>query len=363
MTVYGSPPLSLVALDKPADRQFQHCLPYTGYLTHCHQLDFATSGLICFARTPETARCVQALFAQRRVRKEYLAVVLGHVTENMLIDFPIIPEKSQFRQRVGATGRTAISLVTVLERGFYNESPCSLVLVRPITGRRHQIRIHLAEMGFPILGDVTYAGPNDEDRMYLHAYRLEMNLEAVLTLWTEMPASFQHLFPETEMVQDDTWQWALRVLTGNYRFVCFIPYVESTVYLTHETRIDYTTARHLKGTEFRPRLSKRKEGEADNVESALKAYSSDLNLKNRIHAMRRLRIGWSGTFAVHVLQNDILMLFAPFDSERHSIWTPSPATTLSPLHPCITDCITAMQSHSSHPGWSSSNFISLRSPN
>lgn len=201
---------------------------------HCHQLDFATSGALAYAASGEAAAAAQLLFEERRVTKNYLAVVEGHISEipikegvrkcaegelsseiikmrtreavhgfsqkrprvddkldkddndkqlpiisqtsvttphlQFIIDFPIAPVAvNDFRMRLGiktgatsATGDTlydgqsASTMVEVLQLGFFEGREASKLLLTPITGRRHQLRLHALLIGHPIIGDATY---------------------------------------------------------------------------------------------------------------------------------------------------------------------------------------------------------------
>lgn len=128
-----------------------------------HRLDRPVSGLLLFARSRAVRDQLQAGFAEGRIRREYLAVVEGRVRDPLaLIDRPL-----RLRGR-GATGaaRTHYECLRLGE-------DCSLLRLRIETGRRHQIRQHLAGIGHPILGDREYKGPERDGfnrrRLALHA--------------------------------------------------------------------------------------------------------------------------------------------------------------------------------------------------
>jgi len=78
----------------------------------------------------------------------------------------------------GKHPRSAQSRITVLERGTYRNEPATKVLLRPMTGRRHQLRVHCEYLGHPIIGDYTYSNKKDVDppRMFLHSYRYGVTL-------------------------------------------------------------------------------------------------------------------------------------------------------------------------------------------
>lgn len=139
-----------------------------------NRLDRETSGLVLVAQSASVARDLGRLFAAGVVEKRYLAVVHGRLTGSRVIDAPIGPDRNSpvaIRDCVRADGAAASTQVTglgVLERDGW---AFSVVDVRPRTGRKHQIRIHLAHAGHPIVGDKIY-GPDEtiylrfvEDRM------------------------------------------------------------------------------------------------------------------------------------------------------------------------------------------------------
>jgi len=138
-----------------------------------HRLDRATSGVMICAKTPAALKWLQKQFSQRKTQKTYAAIVSGQLDEDhAIIDMPIErnPKKPQ-TFRVGVNGKHAITEYTVL--AATNE--VSEVELKPQTGRTHQLRVHLSQLGNPIVGDVLYGGKSAE-RMYLHAEKLELTL-------------------------------------------------------------------------------------------------------------------------------------------------------------------------------------------
>jgi RluA family pseudouridine synthase len=115
-----------------------------------HRLDTPTSGVVVFARTRESAARLSELFASRAIRKTYLALIEGTIEREQTIDSPI-------------EGKEAITIVRPI-RG-------SLVEAEILTGRTHQIRIHLASIGHAVGGDRRYGGP-PAPRLMLHAWKL-----------------------------------------------------------------------------------------------------------------------------------------------------------------------------------------------
>ena len=141
-----------------------------------HRLDKDTSGVMVVARTPFSRTALSRQFKDRGVRKTYLAIVKGKVArDRMTIERPVgrhPVERKRMSIRSHAP-REAVSHVTVLAR--FDDT--SVVQVKPDTGRMHQIRVHLASIGHPCLGDPLYGGKNDGGffhRQALHALALSI---------------------------------------------------------------------------------------------------------------------------------------------------------------------------------------------
>jgi 23S rRNA pseudouridine1911/1915/1917 synthase len=130
-----------------------------------NRLDRETSGVILVAKTDDAARELRRLWATHRVRKDYLAIVHGHVRDDRgTIDAPLGRDESSrvaIRDCVRPDGAASQTDFEVVRRFPRNGSPFSLLRVRPRTGRKHQIRIHLAHVGHPIVGDKIYGGDED----------------------------------------------------------------------------------------------------------------------------------------------------------------------------------------------------------
>jgi 23S rRNA pseudouridine1911/1915/1917 synthase len=138
-----------------------------------HRLDRATSGVIIAAKNPPALSWLQKQFSQRKAKKIYIAIVPGHLpNEHAIIDMPIErnPKKPQ-TFRVGAQGKNALTEYLVVE----SNDEYSMLQLAPQTGRTHQLRVHLAHLGHPIVGDTLYGGKTAE-RLFLHALSLEITL-------------------------------------------------------------------------------------------------------------------------------------------------------------------------------------------
>lgn len=154
-----------------------------------HRLDRATSGVILCAKNEEAASYLQRQFSQRSVKKHYSAVVSGIPKElEASIQLPINRNpNAPSTFRVDANGKPAETDYKVVAHGTKH----SLVDLRPATGRTHQLRVHMAYLNTPILGDVVY-GKEKADRMYLHARSLEITLPGGVRKVFEspLPAAF-----------------------------------------------------------------------------------------------------------------------------------------------------------------------------
>ncbi len=158
-----------------------------------HRLDMATSGLLLFARGKAMQRKLSHAFAQREVGKGYVAVVAGQVAhEAGEVDLPLITDwPDRPRQKVDfETGKPSLTRYRVLSR---SQDDTRLAL-EPLTGRSHQLRVHLLALGHPILGDTLYAPPEvlaRSPRLLLHAQSLSLpHPVSGATLQFDSPAPF-----------------------------------------------------------------------------------------------------------------------------------------------------------------------------
>ncbi|MDP1645768.1 MAG: RluA family pseudouridine synthase [Thiobacillus sp.] len=150
-----------------------------------HRLDMATSGLMVMARGPAAQRELSKAFAAREVKKRYVAVVAGRLQAPPegrgipdgwgTIDLPIIVDWPNRPLRIVDPLRGKPSLTRWRVLGNEETGLSTRVELEPVTGRSHQLRVHLRELGHPILGDALYAPPDVQalaGRLLLHAWSL-----------------------------------------------------------------------------------------------------------------------------------------------------------------------------------------------
>lgn len=189
-------------LSKPLPRQYdpkQAIPPKT--LKFVHQLDSATSGVLCLAFSRDMAARVAHCFELRYTKKIYSALLLGHVPESWgqpmeafvtqstqpALQTICLPwsvgndgsDVKEFKMCIGGeNSKEALTLMQVNQRGSVNGCPATHVFLRPMSGRRHQLRVHSAHLGFPILGDLTYCESSEGmkclPRLALHALELTL---------------------------------------------------------------------------------------------------------------------------------------------------------------------------------------------
>lgn len=171
-----------------------------------HRLDKGTSGVIVIAKTPEALWYLSRQFAQREVRKTYLALVAGAVPEKFRVVSKLGRDKHNrqkfsSRTRRGKKADTEFINLKATERH-------SLVAAYPRTGRTHQIRVHLAESGTPIVGDRKYRG-EQAGRMLLHAFKLEISPapgQPKIAITAPLPEDFKHELSKRQFSQSSQGQ-------------------------------------------------------------------------------------------------------------------------------------------------------------
>lgn len=165
------------------------------------RLDRATSGIVLFSTCKQTQAAYDRMLAEHTCEKQYLAIVRGRVPwrERTFTD-PLGRDRHDARRmRVSRTGKAARTCARVLDTRCVRGQWLSLLAVQITTGRKHQIRVHLAHAGFPLLGDELYGRPDPRGLM-LHAHTLRftdpVSREAV-NITAPAPSRLHALFPRT----------------------------------------------------------------------------------------------------------------------------------------------------------------------
>ena len=179
------------------------------------------------------------VWSERLAKKEYLALVYGHLAEEeVFVDTLIQPSSStpgkmevalssENRSKEGkheydkdkegrlieikdlkcsGDAKRAITFGKVLSQGYYNvagpnfNKPITLVSLTPYTGRRHQLRVHMLHLGHPIVGDMLYCGDSHSYRMYLHAYKLTLPLDENQVRYNPLVLEADNPFPITAIM-------------------------------------------------------------------------------------------------------------------------------------------------------------------
>ncbi len=166
-----------------------------------HRLDKDTSGCLMIAKNDKAHRFLSEQIALRKVKKHYSALVLGRQKiKEGTIDSPIgrdVYDRKKMSISTRPDSRNALTHFTV--EAVFEDPTCSFLDVQIITGRTHQIRVHLESIGFPVLGDDVYGNSNENEkffksfpikRIFLHARTLEFTLPSGKELKVEAP------FPE-----------------------------------------------------------------------------------------------------------------------------------------------------------------------
>ena len=172
------------ALQLLRDQLGQHVYPV-------HRLDKPTSGVLLFALSSEIARLLSESFSSNLVKKTYLAIVRGWCPEQGSIDHPLKPQfdkmtdKDKLKNKPAQQTLTHFNRLATVELPFavdrYPQSRYSLVEVKPVTGRKHQIRRHFKHIAHPIIGDTEH-GDHRHNRMF----RERLNVDQMCLVATEL---------------------------------------------------------------------------------------------------------------------------------------------------------------------------------
>lgn len=139
-----------------------------------HRLDMATSGLMMFARSVTVQRRLSEMFREHLIAKRYVAVVAGKIEHPAgEVDLPIIADwpNRPLRKIDVELGKPSLTRYRILAQ----DTDTTRVALEPVTGRTHQLRVHMAAIGHPILGDALYGDPVSAPRLLLHAQSLNFS--------------------------------------------------------------------------------------------------------------------------------------------------------------------------------------------
>lgn len=161
--------------------------------TTVHRLDMETSGLIVMALNKASHVCLSRQFESRQIEKQYIARVYGHLDkETGVVEAPLICDwPNRPKQMVDfENGKNALTHWSVIDK----EEHTTLVKLKPITGRSHQLRVHLLHIGHPIVGDQLYAQGDAltwSDRLELHSQKLKFSHPvSSIDMAFDLPAAF-----------------------------------------------------------------------------------------------------------------------------------------------------------------------------
>ncbi|WP_448549293.1 tRNA pseudouridine(65) synthase TruC [Thalassotalea fusca] len=231
----------LVAIDKPAglfvhrsylDRHekyfaLQLLRDQLGqYVYPLHRLDRPTSGVLLFALNEETARKMGKIFEEKQIQKEYFALTRGHLIDSGVIDHPLKEKLDKLGDKFVNTDKAAQEAISYYESiitatlpiavGKYDSVRYSLVKVAPQTGRRHQIRRHLAHLRHPIIGDINY-GDNKQNPFFISHFGFKRLMLFAQSLTFRHPYTGQEIVVNAEF--DQQWlsvferlNWPLSVI-------------------------------------------------------------------------------------------------------------------------------------------------------
>lgn len=192
------------AMQTVRDQIGQHVYPV-------HRLDRATSGVLVFALSTQTARTLSEAFANGEVGKTYLAVVRGVPEGEVDVDYPLKEELDRKTDALADPHKAAQPAQTYFKRLATHEFPVqvdkfpssrySLVQAQPKTGRKHQIRRHLRHLGHPIIGDVTY-GVGKHNRFFETTFKVRRLLLACTEICLRHPVLGTELRVQAPLAED-----------------------------------------------------------------------------------------------------------------------------------------------------------------
>lgn len=183
------------------------------YVYPLHRLDRPTSGVLLFALTQDVARIMGQKFTDREIEKTYYALTRGHLLGEALIDYELkeklddLGDKNVSRDKEPQSAQTyyrSIATATLpVPLGRYPSVRYSLIKCQPRTGRRHQIRRHLAHLRYPIIGDINY-GDNKQNPFFAQQFGFKRLMLIAKELAFIHPVTEQKIIISAEF--DSQWQ-------------------------------------------------------------------------------------------------------------------------------------------------------------
>jgi len=183
------------------------------YVYPVHRLDKPTSGVLIFALSKQVARLLGQQFSEHTINKTYFALVRGHLLSNGLIDYPLQEKLDKLGDKFVAADKPAQSAQSYYQSvanatlpvsvGKYPTARYSLIKLTPKTGRRHQLRRHLAHLRHPIIGDINY-GDNKQNPFFIDFFGFKRLMLLAKSISFYHPIA-QHTLT-ISVVFDEQWQ-------------------------------------------------------------------------------------------------------------------------------------------------------------
>ncbi len=195
------------------------------YVYPLHRLDRPTSGVLLFALTKDVARAMGQAFTNNTIQKTYYALTRGHLISDGLIDYALkekldkLGDKNVSRDKdpqQAVTGYQSLHTATLpIALGKFPSVRYSLIKLMPKTGRRHQIRRHLAHLRHPIIGDINY-GDNKQNPFFIEHFGFKRLMLVAKSLAFTHPVSKEEILIEASF--DCQWQDVFNKLSWDIEF-------------------------------------------------------------------------------------------------------------------------------------------------
>ncbi|MEW6991056.1 tRNA pseudouridine(65) synthase TruC [Colwelliaceae bacterium 6441] len=190
------------------------------YVYPLHRLDRPTSGVLLFALSEDVARIMGKAFTDKTIQKTYYALTRGHLVDHGVIDYPLKEKLDKLGDKYVSENKAPQSALThyqVIENatlpialGRYDSVRYSLVKLLPETGRRHQIRRHLAHLRHPIIGDINY-GDNKQNPFFIEQFGFKRLMLIAKSLTFKHPITDNMMTISCDF--DEQWQGVFQRLS------------------------------------------------------------------------------------------------------------------------------------------------------